>query len=94
MYSMVSYGAVSLFFVAMYARLETKKKMHGSSLVTERRLCHADEPSKGETAVHGGHCPRDMVVRMRRVMATPWVGYVCPLLLLVTRDPLSSRMSW
>ena len=29
MYSMVSYGAVSVFFVAMYARLETKKKCTG-----------------------------------------------------------------
>ena len=31
-------------------------------------------PSKGETAVHGFHCPRDMAVRMRKVMARPWVA--------------------
>ena len=31
---------------------------------------------KGETAVHGCHCPRDMAVGMREVMARPWVG-VC-----------------
>ena len=38
--------------------------------------------SNGETAVHGCHCPRDMAVRMREVMARPWAGlvYVCPLL--------------
>ena len=29
--------------------------------------------SKGETAVHGCHCPNDMAVRMREVMARPWV---------------------
>ena len=38
-------------------------------------------PSKGETAVHGGHCPRDMAVRMREVMARPWVGVCVPLAL-------------
>ena len=31
-------------------------------------------PSKGKTAVHGCHCPRDMAVRMREVMARAWVG--------------------
>ena len=30
-------------------------------------------PSKGKAAVHGFHCPRDMAVRMRKVMARPWV---------------------
>ena len=29
-------------------------------------------PSEGETAVHGCHCPRDMAVRMREVMAMGW----------------------
>ena len=38
-------------------------------------------PSKGETAVHGGHCPRDMAVRMREVLARPWVGVCVPLAL-------------
>ena len=38
-------------------------------------------PNKGETAVHGCHCPDYMAVRMREVLARPWVGicmYVCP----------------
>ena len=38
-------------------------------------------PNKGETAVCGYHCPRDMAVRMREVLAQPWVG-VCVLLAL------------
>ena len=33
-------------------------------------------PNKGETAVHDCHCPGDMAVRMREVLARPWVGYV------------------
>ena len=28
-------------------------------------------PNKAETAVHGCHCPGDMAVRMRKVMAIP-----------------------
>ena len=39
-------------------------------------------PNKGETAVHGCHCPRDMAVRMREVMARPWVGVCVPLALI------------
>ena len=39
-------------------------------------------PSKGETAVHGCHRPRDMAVRMREVMARPWVGVCVPLALI------------
>ena len=52
-------------------------------------------PSKGETAVHGCHCSRDMAVRMREVMTRPWVGVMCApcFNLLVTRDPPSPRMS-
>ena len=38
-------------------------------------------PNKGETAVHGCHCPRDMAVRMCEVLARPWAG-VCVLLAL------------
>ena len=30
-------------------------------------------PNKGETAAHGCHCPIDMAVRMREVLARPWV---------------------
>ena len=34
-------------------------------------------PNKGETAVYGCHCPGDMAVRMREVLALPWaVGYI------------------
>ena len=36
-------------------------------------------PSKGETAAHGCHCPRDMAVRICEVMARPWVGVCVPL---------------
>ena len=32
---------------------------------------------KGETAVHGCHCPGDMVVHMRTVLAIPRGWYVC-----------------
>ena len=39
-------------------------------------------PSKGETAVHGSHCPYDMAVDMREVMARPWVGVYLPLALI------------
>ena len=39
-------------------------------------------PSKGETAVHSCHCPRDMAVRMRKVTARPWVGVCVPLSLI------------
>ena len=31
-------------------------------------------PNKAETAVHGCHCSSDMAVRMRKVLAIPWVG--------------------
>ena len=38
-------------------------------------------PKKEERAVHGCHCPGDMAVRMRKVMAVPRVGVrVCRLL--------------
>ena len=39
-------------------------------------------PSKGETAVHGFHCPCDMAVCVREVMARPWVGVCVPLALM------------
>ena len=37
----------------------------------------------GETAiaVHGCHCPGDMAVHMREVLARPWVGACVPLAL-------------
>ena len=41
-------------------------------------------PNKAETAVHGCHCPGDITVHMRKVMARPWVDVlVCHLLLLL-----------
>ena len=36
---------------------------------------------KGETVIHGSHCPRDMAVRMREVLARPWFGVCVPLAL-------------
>ena len=38
-------------------------------------------PNKGETAVCGYHCPRDIAVRMREVLARPWVCVCVPLAL-------------
>ena len=38
-------------------------------------------PKKGETAVHGCHCPGDMAVRMSKVLTRPWVGVRVPLAL-------------
>ena len=47
--------------------------------------------SKSETAVHGCHCPCGMAVRMREVMARPWVGVCVPLALLVIPLPRPCR---
>ena len=38
-------------------------------------------PNKGETAVCGCHCPRDVAVRMSEVLARPWVCVCVPLAL-------------
>ena len=38
-------------------------------------------PNKGETAVCGCHCPRDIAVRMSEVLARPWVCVCVPLAL-------------
>ena len=38
-------------------------------------------PNKGETAVHGCHCPSNMAVHMREVLPRPWVGVCVPLAL-------------
>ena len=41
-------------------------------------------PNKAQTAVHGYHCPGDMAVHKRKVLARTWVGVrVCHLLLLL-----------
>ena len=45
-------------------------------------------PNKAETAVHCCHYPGDMAVRMRKVLAGPWVGVrVCHLLLTFIWKP-------
>ena len=36
---------------------------------------------KGDTAVHGCHCPGDMALCMREVLARPWVGVCVPVVL-------------
>ena len=37
-----------------------------------------------QLSMHGRHCPGDVAVRMRKVLARPWVGVrVCHLLLLL-----------
>ena len=40
--------------------------------------------NKGDTAFHGCDCPGDIVVRMREVLAMPWVGVCVPLALSFT----------
>ena len=35
----------------------------------------------GRTALHGCHCPSDIAVRVREVLARPWVGVCVPLAL-------------
>ena len=47
--------------------------------------CHAHElqQAKGEKAVHSCHYPGDMAVRMREVLARPWVGVYAPCFLSV-----------
>ena len=37
-------------------------------------VCTLMSPNKGETTVHGCSSPVDMAVRMREVLARPWVG--------------------
>ena len=41
-------------------------------------------PNKGETAVHGCHCPDDKAMRMDEVLTRPWVGVCVPLALNLT----------
>ena len=40
-------------------------------------------PNKAETAVHGCHCPGDIAVRMRKVLATPWVGIIIIMIIII-----------
>ena len=51
---------------------KTKKTGFSRSLTDDYAMLMS--PSKGETTVHGFHCPRDMAVRLRKVMARPWVA--------------------
>ena len=53
-------------------RKKTKKTGFSRSLTDDYAMLMS--PSKGETTVHGFHCPRDMAVRLRKVMARPWVA--------------------
>ena len=39
-------------------------------------------PNKGETAVHGCHCARNVAVRMREVLASSGVGACVPIALV------------
>ena len=89
MLSMVSYSAVSVFFVVksvtwhctlpcMPASKQIKKYTGFARPLTDG-YAMLMSPSKVETGVHGCHYPRDMAVRMREVMARPWVGVCVPL---------------
>ena len=78
MYTMVSYSAVSVFFVVKSVTWHCtlscmpsskQKKIHGFSSATD----------KVETGFHGCHYSRDMAVRMPEVMDRPWVGVCVPL---------------
>ena len=39
-------------------------------------------PNKGETAIHGCQCPRNVAVRMREVITRPGVGVCVPIALV------------
>ena len=56
---------------ATYTRLETNKTKKNRVRLLFRPDGYAmlRSPNKGETAVHGCHCPGDMAVRMREVVS-------------------------
>ena len=57
-------------------------RLYQSRLSTATSCCAMlMSPNKGETAVHGCHCPGDMAVRMSKVLTRPWVGVRVPLAL-------------
>ena len=83
--------------------------LHSSSptVCTEKVDEVVMRPNKAETAVHGCHCPGDMAVRMRKVLArhVVWCSSVSLALIVVTKiyfahrspikaDPPSQRMPW
>ena len=52
-------------------------------------------PNKGETAVHGCHCPGNMAVRMRELLVRPWVGVCVPLALSLSYKRYAKvRFTW
>ena len=51
--------------------------IHGFVRSSARLLCHADEGQQGRHSCLWCHCPDDIVVRMRKVLAMPWSKYVC-----------------
>ena len=63
----------------MYARLETNKKYTGFPRPLTDSYAMLMSPGKVETGIHACHHPRDMAVRMREVMARPWVDVCVPL---------------
>ena len=63
-------------------KLKQQEKTMGFSRSLTDGYAMLMSPSKGGTAVPGCYCPRDMVVRMREVMAMPWVGVCVPLALI------------
>ena len=67
----------------LYKLKQQEKTMGFSRSLTDGyAMLMSPSKAKGGTAVHGCHCPRDMAVRMREVMAMPWVGVCVPLALI------------
>ena len=52
-------------------------------------------PNKGETAVHGCHCPGNMAARIRELLARPWVRVCVPLALSLSYKRYAKvRFTW
>ena len=47
-----------------------------------------------EIAVHGWHCPGDMALRMRKVLARPWAGVTCFCLVQCSRPYSTVGSVW
>ena len=73
MYSMVSYSAVSVFFVVKSVTWHCTLPCMPAS---KQKKIHGFWP--GTTAVHGCYYPRDMAVRTREVMARPVTMLINP----------------
>ena len=50
-------------------------------------------PNKGETAICDSHYPHDMTVRLREVLARPWIGE-CVFLVLRWPEPIYKRVGY